>query len=174
VRRLASGIGGAGPARPRDAGSESTPGRGGMSLARLENMSPTISCYMTPQPWTIEVKESLAKAHQLMRDHGIRHLPVLDHGRLVGIVSRGDLHLLETIGEFPLESVEVSEAMTEHPYVVRGETPVVDAAAIMAKRKFGCAIVVAEDGRVEGIFTTIDALGVLVDVLRGGARTAAA
>jgi CBS domain-containing protein len=129
-------------------------------------MAIPVSDYMTPQPWTIEVKQPLAQAHQLMRDHSIRHLPVLDHGRLVGIASRGDLHLLETIAEFPLESVEVGEAMTDHPYVVRGETPVIDVAEIMAKRKYGCAIVVNDDGLVEGIFTTIDALGVLVDVLR--------
>jgi acetoin utilization protein AcuB len=128
-------------------------------------MTPPISRYMTCQPWTIEVKEPLAKAHQLMRDHAIRHLPVLDHGRLVGIVSRGDLHLLETIAEFSLDAVEVGEAMTEHPYVVRGETPIVDAAEIMAKRKYGCAIVVDEGGRIEGIFTVIDALSALVDVL---------
>jgi acetoin utilization protein AcuB len=132
-------------------------------------MAIAVSDYMRSQPWTIEVKEPLAKAHQLMRDHAFRHLPVLDHGRLVGVVSLGDLHLLETIAEFPLESVEVGEAMTEHPYVVRGETPVVDAVEIMARRKYGCAIVVGEEGRVEGIFTTIDALAVLLDVLRRSA-----
>ena len=128
-----------------------------------------VSRYMTRQPWTIERGSSLAKAHEIMRERGIRHLPVLDGKRLIGIVSRGDLHLLETIAEFPLEAVEVDEAMTERPFVVSGMTPVEDVAETMAKHKYGCAIVTSPDGAVEGIFTTIDALQVLVDVLHPAA-----
>lgn len=128
-----------------------------------------VSRYMTRQPWTIERRASLAKAHEIMRENGIRHLPVLEGRRLVGVVSRGDLHLLETIAEFPLDAVEVDEAMTEHPFVVIGTTPVEDVAETMANHKYGCAIVTSADGDIEGIFTTVDALQVLVDVLRHAA-----
>lgn len=57
----------------------------------------TVAPFMTPQPVTIGRLESLATAHGLMRSNGVRHLPVLEHGDLVGVVSQRDLLLLETI-----------------------------------------------------------------------------
>jgi len=133
---------------------------------------PSISRYMTPQPWTIGRKASLADAHRVMRDHQIRHLPVLDDGRLVGIVSQGDLHLLETIAEFSLDSVEVAEAMTPNPCIVTGDTALDEVVEIMADQKYGSVIVMGRDG-VEGIFTTIDACRALADVLQRGAAESA-
>ena len=61
---------------------------------------PAISHYMTKQPWTISRKATLAEAHQMMREHEIRHLPVLDNGELVGVVQ----HL---VGDFPLQDAAV-------------------------------------------------------------------
>ena len=128
-------------------------------------MMPAISRYMTKQPWTIERVASLAEAHALMREHHLRHLPVLDKGALVGIVSLGDLHLLETIGDFALDEIPVDEAMTEHPLAVTGDTPLDEVAEIMATKKYGSAIVVGREG-VEGIFTTTDACRALASVLQ--------
>lgn len=126
---------------------------------------PAISHHMTKQPWTIEQTAPLAQAHDLMREHRLRHLPVLEHGNLVGVVSVGDLHLLETIGDFSLHAVPVSEAMTERPFVVTGDTPLDEVVEIMAEKKYGCAIVAGRGG-VEGIFTTVDACRVLAKVLQ--------
>ena len=128
-------------------------------------MMPAISQYMTKQPWTVARSASLADAHALMREHQLRHLPVMDNGELVGIVSLGDLHLLETIGEFALEEIPVDEAMTERPFIVTGDTPLDEVAEIMASKKYGSAIVVGRQG-VEGIFTTIDACRALAGVLQ--------
>src|SRR5688572_4048360 len=105
-------------------------------------MMPAISRYMTKQPWTIARSASLADAHELMRRHRLRHLPVLDAGELVGIVSIGDLHLLETLGEFSLTEVPVEEAMTAHPFVVTADTPLDEVAEVMANKKYGSAIIV--------------------------------
>jgi acetoin utilization protein AcuB len=128
---------------------------------------PAISRYMTRQPWTIGRQASLAEAHRLMREHQIRHLPVRDGERLVGIVSRGDLHLLETIAELALESAEVEEAMTPGPCIVSGDTPLDEAVEIMAQKKYGSVIVVGRQG-VEGIFTTADACRAFAATLRRG------
>jgi acetoin utilization protein AcuB len=128
-------------------------------------MMPAISRYMTKQPWTIERVASLAQAHALMREHQLRHLPVLDNGDLVGIVSVGDLHLLETIGELSLDDIPVDEAMTEHPFVVTGDMPLDEVAEIMATKKYGSAIVAGREG-VEGIFTTTDACRALASILQ--------
>jgi CBS domain-containing protein len=119
---------------------------------------------MTKQPWTIARAASLADAHELMREHHLRHLPVLDNGELVGIVSLGDLHLLETIGEFSLDEIPVDEAMSEHPFVVTSDMPLNEVAEIMAAQKYGSAIVAGRDG-VEGIFTTTDACRALASIL---------
>jgi acetoin utilization protein AcuB len=100
-----------------------------------------------------------------MREHAIRHLPVVDDETIVGVVSVGDLHLIETIAEFPLEAVGVDEAMTPNPYVVGPETSVDDVVETMARKKYGCAIVADDDGHLLGIFTTIDAMRTLAGVL---------
>lgn len=131
-------------------------------------LMPSISRYMTLQPWTIERTASLADAHKLMREHQIRHLPVLDGGQLVGIVSLGDLHLLETIADFPLDTVKVEEAMTEHPFVVTSDIALDEVVEIMASKKYGSAIVMGHSG-VEGIFTAIDACRALADALHRAA-----
>jgi hypothetical protein len=81
-------------------------------------VSKPISSYMTKSPITIGRSASLAKAHALMREHDIRHLPVMQSGHVVGVVSLGGLHLLETIANFPLEAVDVDEAMTASPEIV--------------------------------------------------------
>ena len=47
---------------------------------------PTIQRYMTTSPQTIGAEQSLKKAHEIMREHGIRHLPVMHGNRLVGVI----------------------------------------------------------------------------------------
>jgi len=108
----------------------------------------------------------MSQAHELMRSHRIRHLPVLEAGKLVGIVSDRDLHLIETLQDSDPDEVTVDEAMTEDVYVVGPDDPVDAVADQMAARKYGCAIVANQCGVVEGIFTTIDAMHLLADVLR--------
>jgi CBS domain-containing protein len=120
---------------------------------------------MTRQPWTIERFAPLAQAHGLMREHHLRHLPVLDNGELVGIVSIGDLHLLETIGELSLDDIPIDEAMSEHPFIVTSDMPLDEVADIMATKKYGSAIVMGRGG-VEGIFTTTDACRALASILQ--------
>jgi acetoin utilization protein AcuB len=120
---------------------------------------------MTKQPWTIVRTASLAEAHALMREHQVRHLPVLEHGNLVGIVSVRDLHLLETLGKLELDDLTVDEAMTENPFVVTSDMPLDEIADIMAEKKYGSAIIAGRDG-VEGIFTTVDACRALASILQ--------
>jgi acetoin utilization protein AcuB len=124
-----------------------------------------ISHYMSKQPWTVALTATLDDAHRLMREHHIRHLPVIDKGELVGIVSQGDLHLIETIADFPLDAVNVDEAMTKKPFVITGDTPLDEVVEIMAEHKYGSAIVMGREG-VEGIFTSVDACRVLAELLR--------
>lgn len=129
-------------------------------------LTPSISQYMTPQPWTIRKDAKMSQAHQLMREHQIRHLPVLEAGKLVGIVSERDLHLIETLPDSDPDEVSVEDAMTEDVYAVSVDDDISVIVERMASCKYGSAVVLNDRGSVDGIFTTVDALQMLADVLR--------
>ena len=106
----------------------------------------------------------MSEAHRLMRQRRARHLPVLAQGRLVGIVSAGDLHLLEGLTDVDPDRVRVEEAMTPAPYCVNPDTPLDEVVDVMAGNKYGCALVVDAE-RVVGIFTTVDACRAFAELL---------
>jgi acetoin utilization protein AcuB len=130
-----------------------------------------ISKYMTASPHSIGADQTLEKAHEMMRKHRIRHLPVLAGSRLMGIVSQRDLYLIETLKDVDPSSVKVEEAMTQDVYRVEPDTPLDDVARAMVARKLGCAVVM-EGAKVVGVFTTTDALYALVRGLEPRARPA--
>ena len=129
--------------------------------------TPLVSNVMSPCPYVIEQQQSMSAAHALMRRHGIRHLPVCEHGRLVGLVSAGDLHLVETLDGVDPNDVSVREAMTPDPYQVRPNTPLRDVIQTMADHKYGC-VLVTQGAEIVGIFTTVDALRAFALVLSDG------
>ena len=110
----------------------------------------TVGRYMTVLPQFIAPDQRLIEAHKVMRSNLIRHLPVIDRGRLVGIVSMGDLHLMETLDPVDPEVDKVEDAMTPDPYVVAPDAPLEDVARTMAERKYGAAIVVDSAVRSRG------------------------
>lgn len=131
----------------------------------------TIRPFMTPAPHTISTRQTLAEAHQAMRDRGVRHLPVVEEGKLVGVVSQRDLYLLETLRGVDVGRELVEEAMSDEPYVVAPDCSLEEVAEAMANRKHGSALVV-ENAMVVGIFTSTDALRALVALLRGAGAEA--
>ncbi len=132
---------------------------------------PAISRFMTSSPWTIERTATLADAHELMRDHGIRHLPVVDNGELCGILSERDLLFYEARSEARTDAVPVELVMTENPFIVTSDMPLDDVAEIMGTHKYGSVIVVGRDG-IDGIFTATDACQAFAQVLRDVEREA--
>jgi len=123
--------------------------------------------FMTPAPHSIGRDQPLSVAQDRMRSYGVRHLPVLDGGKLTGILSQRDALLVETLRDVDPAKVPVEDAMSTDVYVVAPETPLEVVAGAMAEHKYGCAVVM--DGKhVVGIFTTVDALRALVGA-KGGA-----
>lgn len=120
----------------------------------------TIAEVMTSTPHTIGRDQRLARAHDIMRQHDLRHLPVLEGGKLVGVLSQRDLYFIEAIAGTDVEMDSVAEAMQSDLYVVAPGDLVADVAGTMAQHKYGCAVVV-DRGHVVGIFTTTDALALL-------------
>lgn len=127
---------------------------------RRSTVALTIGDVMTPQPLTIGREQKLVTAHQMMAENGIRHLPVLEHGALVGIVSQRDLYFVETIAGVDKLTDKVEDAMTIDTRTFAPETPLTDVAREMFEEKLGCAVIIERD-RVIGIFTGMDALRLL-------------
>ena len=117
---------------------------------------PPIGRYMTKQPWTIESHELLSRADAVMREHRVRHLPVVDNGELVGIVSDRDLWMFQS--ESAQRASRVRNAMNEFVFAVTTNAP-------MSERKLGSAVILTDRGAVEGIFTVVDACRALAEIL---------
>lgn len=131
-------------------------------------MPHTIDDFMTRTVHTIGTKSPLSEAHRMMNEHSIRHLPVLEGGRLAGVVSMRDLHLIETLKGVDPKEVTVEEAMSQDAYTVPPGTALAEVASAMAMHKYGSAVV-AREGHVEGIFTTVDAMKALEALLSSAA-----
>jgi acetoin utilization protein AcuB len=126
--------------------------------------SPKIQKYMTPMPHTIGKDIPLKKAFEMMRENRIRHLPVQDGGHLVGVITDRDIKFASSFAG--AAELNVEDAMTPDPYKVSPDALIEDVASAMAEYKYGCAIVEQGNGKVVGIFTEIDALRALAELLK--------
>jgi acetoin utilization protein AcuB len=125
---------------------------------------PVVRAFMTPAPFTVGRAQPLAVAQRLMHQHGVRHLPVLDGGKLVGLLSERDVFLVESLpGTNPTE-VRAEEAMVQELLTTAPDAPLAEVIEAMVERKVGSAVVLEGD-RVVGVLTTIDALRALLGQL---------
>mgnify|MGYP000145869695 CR=1 FL=1 len=130
-------------------------------------MTVSISEFMTSHPHSIGVAQPLAVAERMMKEHHIRHLPVLNGGKIVGILSDRDAELSRRFGTKE-KALTVEDAMMPDPYVAAPNEPLRTVARVMAEHKFGCAVV-AEGTQIKGVFTTVDALNALSELLKNDA-----
>lgn len=128
--------------------------------------NPQVVAFMTPFPYSVDLDAPLGQAHQLMREHHFRHLPVTSSGEIVGMLSDRDIKLvLGPDFACPREQdLKVRDAYVEQPCIVSAATPVASVARTMADRRIGSAIVV-KGSKLVGIFTVTDACRALADVL---------
>ena len=119
---------------------------------------------MTSHPVTIRADLPIWKAWKLMRENGYRHLPVLNKGQLIGIVSDRDLRRVSN--SLSSDSIDVLEAMTEEPFCVDAGTPLTSVLDEMLQHKYGAALIVDEERRPLGIFTALDAIEFLYKRLK--------
>lgn len=110
--------------------------------------------------------DTAQQANEEMKRAGIRHLPVVGHGRrVIGIVSSRDL--LAAMALPGGEETKLSEMMNRTVYIVRPETPAYRAVELMIDRKIGALPVLGDNDEMIGIVTETDFLGVAHNALHG-------
>lgn len=124
----------------------------------------TVADCMTKTPLTIDHDLSMADARERMASNNIRHLPVFQDGHLVGVVSDRDLAIVSGFDTVDMNKTSVAVAMSEKPYTVEPGESLRNVVATMAERKIGTAVVM-DDGKLAGVFTTIDAMRKLAEML---------
>ena len=117
--------------------------------------------FMTPNPVTVSPEESINDAFHLLLQHRFRQAPVVEDGKLIGIVTDRDLRMaiFQTYVE---SSLTVRDVMRFDPVTVSVDEKIEEAARIICDKKFNALPVVSISGDLMGIITTTDILrGVL-------------
>ena len=126
--------------------------------------------WMTPDPVIIDPRTTLPEAGRLMKECNIRRLPVVENGRLVGIVTLGDIREASPSNatslsiyelNYLLSRLTVGEIMTRDPISIAPDTSIEAAARLMLERKIG-GLPVIEGDKVVGIITESDIFRLLV------------
>lgn len=130
--------------------------------------------WMSTDPVTVSVDDTVSHARQLLDTEGVRHLPVIDDMRLVGIVSDRDVTIREAALRQAIKRQEVTSLLDdERPveavmsidvHTVDVDTPIADAARTLVSRRIN-ALPVLEEGRLVGIVTSTDCLLATLDAL---------
>lgn len=140
-------------------------------MAQKLNAASTVRDMMTQNPATLERNETLDLAESVMNLGRIRHMPVVDDGKLVGIVSQRDLFrsaLITALGfgrkvtSALIKTIKVKEIMTEKVITISPNASIKDAARQMMDKKIGC-IPVVEGDQLIGLVTETDMLRYVVE-----------
>lgn len=129
--------------------------------------------WMSENPVVISSDTTVPEAHKVLKDNNVRRLPVIDNGKLVGIVTRGDvreagpsdatsLSIYEL--NYLLAKLTVREIMNKNPITVDPETTLHDVAKIMLENKIG-GLPVVKDHTVVGIITESDVFRAMIELI---------
>lgn len=124
---------------------------------------------MTPDPATVTPQSSVAEARRLLERDVIHHLPVVESGRLVGIVSSSDLLKLYLLdGDLAVFANATVDQIMETNVVVLGKDATLrDAAEKLSMGNFHALPIVSKNRKLLGILTTSDLVGELLKRLPG-------
>ena len=130
--------------------------------------SASVRSIMQTKVVTVSAADSLSTVEDIMTLGHVRHMPVVNRGKLVGVVSERDLLRvsLSNLTDFGsdqrkafLHVVEIKRVMSTPPVTVLADATITVAARVMAERKIGClSVVEAEGGALIGLVTETDVL----------------
>ena len=122
--------------------------------------------FTTPDPVTVAETTAIGELRELMDQHGVRPLPVLRDGEVVGVISERDVRLVQGLSLDEQLQIRAQDLMADDLFVVHASTLLDEVAMEMVSRRVGSAIVRDEDGDFLGIFTLTDALNALIEITR--------
>lgn len=131
----------------------------------VRRRTPIVRDLMTPNPYTLAPRDTLASLYDLMDTRRVRHVPIVDRdGELVGLLTHTDLAMtaLGSLSDLPLSQERdllqrrrIREVMVTEVETVDPDSPLAEAAQTLFENKIGCLPVV-EGNRLVGILTESD------------------
>jgi len=125
---------------------------------------------MTPNPLTIGPGDTAAMAKALLESEGIHHLPVVENGVLIGMLSSSDFLKLHVLRKRPraLEAIKVSRLMEAEPVTLDVSADLIDVATKLGQGSFHALPVVEPGNVLVGIVTSTDLINHLLMQIPGG------
>lgn len=139
-------------------------------------MTKTIADLMTRNVLSIDLDNSMLDLHQMMKDHNIRHIPVLENGCFYGMVTQKSvlaktMYLLDKYGVNALQrrekQVPVSELVDKEVVFANQTMPLTDAARFFLNNRHGCLPIVDDENQLLGIVTSSDFVRLSLTLLEG-------
>ena len=134
-----------------------------------------VETWMTRNPITIEKDATVIEAIHLMKEKKVRRLPVMDKGKIAGIVTEKMLLNFQPSKATTLDTWElhyilsktpVTEAMNPKPYKIAPDAPLTDVAKLLHDRKLNGILVVNAKDELVGILTTTNLLEALIEICK--------
>ena len=128
---------------------------------------------MTASPWTVRADATIPEAIALMKDKHVRHLPVVDAGQVVGVVSEGDIDSALpskatslSVNEltYLVNKLSVAKVMSRDPITISPDALLEQAAVVMRQAKIEMLPVV-DGGRLVGVITESDLLDAFIEIM---------
>ena len=128
---------------------------------------------MTANPWTVRADATIPEAIALMKDKHVRHLPVMDAGRVVGVISEGDIDSALpskatslSVNEltYLVNKLAIAKVMSRDPITISPDALLEQAAVVMREAKIEMLPVVEGD-RLVGVITESDLLDAFIEIM---------
>jgi len=117
---------------------------------------------MSKKVVTIPPDTSILRAIEIMREKSIRHLPVVEEGELVGLVTEGDLRQASLLSL--VDKVSIDDVMIKKPVTVAPGASIEEAARLVYRHKIG-GLPVVVGRKLVGIITIVDILAAFIQLL---------
>ena len=129
----------------------------------LEVIEMKVHEWMVKDPVTVSKDQEVQDCVDLMKEYSIRHLPVVEDQKLVGLVTESDLR--EVSSASFIEDMTIESVMITKPITVSPDTDIEDAAKLIYYHKIGGLPVIDNDEEVVGIITVVDLLEVFIELM---------
>jgi len=125
----------------------------------------TVDEFTSPVSVFADQDTSIPVIRELMDENGIRHVPIIENGVAIGLITDRDLKVIVNINLY--EELFAKDIMIHNPFTVITGSTLEDVIFDMSENKLGSVLIEDSEGQCIGIFTYIDAMNALIEILRG-------